>query len=66
MSAPDLRAEIARKIVAPFRAFAPIEMCDQAEQDIIDCLPTTVRRVEDRREAGVVAMQLSLLGESSV
>jgi hypothetical protein len=67
MSEPDLRAEIARNIVAPLRAFAPIDLCDQAEQDIIDCLPPTVRRVDDRREAAKAgAMQLSLLRESGV
>ena len=62
----DLRAEIARNIVAPLRAYAPIELCDQAEQDIIDCLPIDARRFDDRRtnaaharESG--ARQLELL-----
>jgi hypothetical protein len=59
MSPPDLRAELARNIIAPLRKYAPVNFCDQAERDIIDLLPVSARVVagerRGRRETSSVA-----------
>lgn len=61
----DLRAEIARNIISRLRAYAPVELCDQAEQDIIDCLPRTAApfgRKSAESEVSPTPIQLALFG----
>jgi hypothetical protein len=60
----DLRAEIARNIVAPFRAFAPVDLCDQAERDIVDVIPSRAGYFDARQGAKCAEPEFPLRKDS--